>query len=251
MQFPSCDEYLTNIFDKQEINDLLISNENSKDILSGIKNQIDTMINNNKTSSETNQLKNINILLANVLTKINGNIYKLNNINKKLNENNEKMKSLSNIERYHIKGSKGWENFLAQKLFNNQNKTGDIYNNILTKALMIGKDGAFWAYSSNINISPLQFDEIQKLFNQNTITNKEIELEDKKFTIINYKPKFSLDLKEGENGATIAKTNLVYIFGFFNSNNYYRLNGEPNKQNLHLCNKVVEELADELKNLNY
>ena len=60
-----------------------------------------------------------------------------------------------------------------------------------------------------------------------------------------------MDLKEGENGATIAKINSGYIFGFFNSNNYYRLNGEPHKQNLYLCNKVVEELADEMKKLNY
>ena len=250
MQFPSCNDSLTNIFDIQEINDLLISNENSKDILSGIKSQIDTMI-NNKASSETNQLKNINILLANVLTIIDENIYKLKNINDKLDENYEKKKSLSNIERHHIKGSKGWENYLAEKLFNTQFENGDIYNNILTKALMIGNNGAFWAYSSNINISPFQFDKIQKLFNQNSITDKEIELEDKIYTIINYKPKISLDLKEGENGATIAKTNLVYIFGFFNFNNNYKLNGEPNKQNLQLCNKVVEELADEIKKLNY
>ena len=86
-----------------------------------------------------------------------------------MDENYEKKKSLSNIERHHIKGSKGWEKFLVNKLFNKQYENGDVYNNILIKALMIGNNGAFWAYSSNINISPFQFDKIQKLFNQNSI----------------------------------------------------------------------------------
>ena len=62
-----------------------------------------------------------------------------------------------------------------------------------------------------------------------------------------------MDLKQidGEMGATIGKISLGFIFGIYNSNLNYRLNGEPNKQNLELCHKIVEEFTEVMIDLGY
>ena len=79
---------------------------------------------------------------------------------------------------------------------------------------------------------------------------KEVLLGDNKFKIVDFKKDFSIDLEEGECGGSIAKSKTGFIFGFYNSKVYYKINGEAKKQNLELCNKVVENLAVELKSHN-
>ena len=44
---------------------------------------------------------------------------------------------------------------------------------------------------------------------------------------------------------------MCFIFGLFNSKVNYRMNGVEKKQNLDLCHKVVEELALQLKKVNF
>ena len=44
---------------------------------------------------------------------------------------------------------------------------------------------------------------------------------------------------------------MAYIFGFFNSNVKYSLNGKEKNQCQEICNKVVENLANKLKGLGY
>ena len=52
-------------------------------------------------------------------------------------------------------------------------------------------------------------------------------------------------------GATIGKISKGFIFGIYNYNLNYRLNGEPNKQNLELCHKIVEEFTEEMIDWGY
>jgi hypothetical protein len=71
------------------------------------------------------------------------------------------------------------------------------------------------------------------------------------YQIINYKIGFSIDLKSGDQGGTIAKTNLAFIIGFYDKNKFYKINGEKHNQCLEICNNVVEDLATRLKELIY
>ena len=42
---------------------------------------------------------------------------------------------------------------------------------------------------------------------------------------------------------------MAYIFGFFNSNVKYSLNGKEKNQCQEICNKVVENFANELRKM--
>ena len=136
-------------------------------------------------------------------------------------------------------------------LFSKIDKSGKIYHNILTKAALVGVNGAFWAYSSNFYLSPFQFEKIKHIFEKDADINKIVLLEEKEYKIINRKKNFSTDLEDGDVGATIAKTKIGFVSGFFNTKINYTINGKEEKQNLQLCNKVVEELALELQSQNF
>ena len=162
------------------------------------------------------------------------------------------MKNITNEELYNVKGE--WKAYVAQELFNKQYESESklIYNNILIKGAIVGNNGAYWAYSSNFDLQPGQFQNIKEIFNQKTNNNiKTLKLGSEMYELLNYKPNISIDFKSGDIGGTIAKSNIAYVFGIFNSKIKYRLNGEERKQNLDLCNKVVEELAEELKSVDY
>ncbi len=252
---PYCKEDYSISFEKKEINDLISSNLENNDSLLGIQKQIENIINdiniNNQKSNSSVQLKNIIIIINNIMDKINKNIKTLKNFGDRLNGNAEFKGSLDNIKIYNIKGNEDWKKFLANKLFSYKDKSGNIYHSILTKASLVGDNGAFWAYSSNFHLSPFQFGKIKLIFEEDGDINKTVLLEDRKYKIIDFKNNFSIDLEDGEFGATIAKTNMGFVFGFFNSKVNYRINLEEKKQNLDLCHKVVEELALELKSMNY
>ena len=257
---PFCGEYFITYFQDKEIENMLDLNLESNDILIGLKNQIKTMINdmkNNQINNKLEEIKNIIIILDSVLKNINNNIDNLRNIDNIIKQNNKKPLSIS--QRHHIKGSNSWDKFVANCLFNKKYEDKDdteIYNNILTKAAIVGNNGAYWAYSSNFIMTPFQYEKIKDFFSKETNCDiQTLEIDDKDYEIINYKPGVSLDLKEknneGKEGGTIAKMNEGYVFGFFNSNVDYKLNGISDNQNMKLCNKVVVELSNELKSQGY
>ena len=251
---PFCGEYFITNYQSEEVENMISINEESNDVLIGLKSQIKNIasnVKNNQLNNTFEELKNATIIIDSVLKNMNDNINKLKSIESIINQNNKKASSLSNTERYHVKGSKSWEIFVAESLFNKK-INDDIYNNILTKAALVGKNGAFWAYSSNFIISPFQIDQIKKFFNEELNSSiKKFQIDNKDYEIVNYNPGVSLEFKEGENGATIANMKNGYVFGFFNENINYRLNGKPFKQNMELCKKIVLDLANELKSQGY
>ena len=257
---PFCGEYFVTYFQDKEIENMLNLNLETNNILIGLKSQIKTMVNdmkNNQVNNKLEEIKNIIIILDSVLKNLNNNIDNLRNIDNIIKQNNKK--PLSNSQRHHIKGSNSWDKFVAECLFNKKYEDNDdikIYNNILTKAALVGNNGAYWAYSSNFIMSPFQYEKIKAFFNKESNCDiQTLTIDDKDFEIINYKPGISLDLKEknneGKEGGTIAKINKGYIFGFFNSNVNYKLNGILNSQNMKLCNKVIIELANNIKSQGY
>ena len=240
---------------KKKINDLISSNLDNNDSLLGIKKQIENIINDINIDNKKNylipQFKNITIIIENIISKINKNIQVLKNFNYILNGKNNFHDSWDNIKIYNIKGNEDWKKYLAHLLFSNEDKSGNVYHNILTKAAIVGINGAFWSYSSNFHLSPFQFEKIKLIFEKDINVNSTLLLEEREYKIINSKKNFSIDLEDGELGATIAKTNIGFVIGFFNSKVNYTINDQEKKQNLQLCNKVVEELALKLKSQNY
>lgn len=252
---PYCKEDYPISIEKKEINDLISSNLDNNDSLLGIKKQIENIINDTNIDNKKNylipQFKNITIIIENIISKINKNIQTLKNFNDILNGKNNFHGSQDNIKIYNIKGNEGWKKYLANMLFSNKDKSGNLYHNILTKAAIVGINGAFWSYSSNFHLSPFQFQKLKLIFEKDINVNSTLLLEEREYKIINSKSNFSIDLEDGELGATIAKTKTAFVIGFFNSKVNYTMNDQEKKQNLQLCNKVVEELALELKSQNY
>ena len=255
IQCPYCKEDVSISFEKKEINDLISSNLDNNDSLLGIKKQMENIIidinSEDKKIYLIKQFKNIIIVIENIISKINKNIEVLQNFNDILNGKNEFNDSRDNIRIYNIKAKEGWEKFLSNMLFSNKDKSGALYHNILTKAAIVGVNGAFYGYSSNFNLSPFQFEKIKHIFENDVDINSKLFLGEGEYKIINFKKNFSIDLEDGDLGATIAKANSCFIFGFFNTKVNYRENDQEKKQNLQLCNKIVEELALELKSANY
>ena len=253
MKCPSCGEFYSVICEMEKIDDLYSSNLENNNSLNGLKSQIDSMIRdintNIKKENIINQLKNFNIIINNIIENNNKNNVNIKYIKNKFSNN---MENITNAELYNVKGK--WKDFVAESLFNKQyeSESKRIYNNILIKGAIVGNNGAYWAYSSNFDLQPYQFQNIKEIFNQKTNNSiKTLELGSEIYELLNYKQNISIDFKSGDIGGTIAKSNKAYIFGIFNSKIKYRLNGEERKQNLDLCNKVVEELAEALKSQNY
>lgn len=254
---PYCKEDFFSDININEINDILSSITNIKESLFGIKKQIENIINNdinrnNQKNDLVSQLKNIIIILDNSINKNDNNIETLKNTINIFNSNFKKKDSRDDVKIFNIKGNDDWKKYITNFLLNNNTIFGnDIYNNILTKAALVGVNGTFWAYTANFNLSPYNFEVLKKKFENGMDKNKEIILGDNKYKIIDFKKDFSIDLEEGECGGTIAKTNIGFIFGFYNSKVYFKMNGIAKKQNLEICNKVVENLALKLKSMNY
>ncbi len=256
-QCPHCKEDVFSDLNANEINNVLSSITNINESLLGIKKQIENIIKNdinrnNQNNDLASQLKNITIILDNSINENDNNSETLRNTIKILNVGRPFKDSRDDVKLFNIKGNDDWKTYITNFLMNNNTIFGnDIYNNILTKAALVGVGGGFWAYTSNFHISPYNFEVLKKIFENGMDKKKEVFLGDNKFKIVDFKKDFSIDLEEGECGGTIAKSKIGFIFGFYNSKVYYKINGKEKKQNLELCNKVVENLALELKSLNY
>ena len=251
---PNCRECVLLDLHKLNIVNPVTSLIEIQDSLKGELDQIDNVINiiDKDPVNSKNQIKNIK---ENIIFQINKLIENIKEIYKAYEDIKKNNIPKDNIELHNIKGEQGWDIFVANALFNTQNENGDIFNNILVKAALVGENGLFWSYSSNFHLDPFEFEKIKNIFNLKTEKEndfpKKLNFERKTYDIINHKQGTFLDIKNGDIGGTIAKSKKSYIFGFFNSNVNFRLNGKEDKQNLELCHKVVTELVEKLISMNY
>ena len=144
-----------------------------------------------------------------------------------------------------------WATYIYNGLLNKEDTDGNIYNDILVEAAIIGLNGVIWSHTENLSLNAGEIETLNNIFNERTSSVSSISISNKKYEIVNYKQGFSIDFTFDEEGGTIAKTNLSFIVGLYNKNKFYRLNGEKHNQCLKICNYVVEDLANELKKFNY
>ena len=145
----------------------------------------------------------------------------------------------------------GWGSYIFNMLLNKKDTEGNIYNNILYDAAIIGLNGHIWSNTVNFSLNADSIETLNNIFNEKSSSISSISIRNKNYKIVNYKQGFSIDFTFDEEGGTIAKTNLSFVVGLYNKNKFYMLNGEKHNQCLKICNYVVEDCANELKNQNY
>ena len=155
-------------------------------------------------------------------------------------------------EKTNIKIKKDWSDYISFALINtlqeDKDKKNHYYQNILDNAAIYGNNGLLWAKSENLELKKIEIEKLNELFNQKN-NNEMIEISGEKFQIINYEFKTLMDLKNGDNGGTIAKTKTAYILGFFNSKNKCKVDGKEENQNQKFCNMAVKNLAFSLRSI--
>ena len=139
-----------------------------------------------------------------------------------------------------------WESCITNKLMNFQDRFGHIYTNVLTDAIILDLQGKTLATSGiSINIEDAQ--KLKEFFEQVINTILYLKLGEKKFRILHFEQNKHAYIRDGEIGGTVAKSNQLYIIGFFNNHKIYTYDGVKKIQCPGMCNTVVEELANELK----
>ena len=139
-----------------------------------------------------------------------------------------------------------WESCITNELMNFQDRFGHIYTNVLTDAIILDLQGKTLATSGiSINIEDAQ--KLKEFFEQVINTILYLKLGEKKFRILHFEQNKHAYIRDGEIGGTVAKSNQLYIIGFFNNNKIYTYEWEKKIQCPGMCNTVVEELANELK----
>ena len=139
----------------------------------------------------------------------------------------------------------GWGTFIYNMLLNKRDTEGNIYNNILYDAAIMGLNGRIWSSTVNFSLNAGSIETLNNMFNKKSSSISSISIRNKTYKIVNYKQGFSIDFTFDEEGGTIAKTNLSFVVGLYNKNKFYMLNGEKHNQCLKICNYVVEDLAYE------
>ena len=94
-------------------------------------------------------------------------------------------------------------------------------------------------------------EKLKELFAQRKNTISFIKLGGKKYRIFHYEQNEHAYVGGFNSGATIAKSNLLFIIGFYDTDKNFLLDGCPKPQSVGICNHVVEELAIKLKKLNF
>jgi profilin len=149
-----------------------------------------------------------------------------------------------------IKGDYYWSAFVRNKLLNDYDQKNDhVYHNVLEEAAIIGIDGVVWARTSGLNIQKEEINELIKLFKY--FSGSFVKLAGKIFRVIYYIRDKLVYLKINEGGATISKTNKAFIIGIYNNTHQYCIDYKPKIQCIGMCNTVVENMANELRKVNY
>ena len=143
-----------------------------------------------------------------------------------------------------------WMDIISNNLINFQSRFGYIYNNVLTGAIILDFKGIIYA-TTGISINNEEVEKLKELFAQRKNTISFIKLGGKKYRIFHYEQNEHAYVGGFNSGATIAKSNLLFIIGFYDTDKNFLLNGCPKPQSVGICNHVVEELAIKLKKLNF
>ena len=143
-----------------------------------------------------------------------------------------------------------WMDIISNNLINFQSRFGYIYNNVLTGAIILDFKGIIYA-TTGISINKEEVEKLKELFAQRINTISFIKLGGKKYRIFHYEQNEHAYVGGFNSGATIAKSNLLFIIGFYDTDKNFLLNGCPKPQSVGICNHVVEELAIKLKKLNF
>ena len=157
-------------------------------------------------------------------------------------------------EKYQDKNSQGkWIDYINNMLLNwNDSSNGIIYNKILTKAGIYGFNGAGWAYTEDLKLKPEDIEQLKKIFTNDANSSDSLIIIGQKGKITNYNKGFSIDFElNGNEGGTIAKTNLAFIIGIYDKNDFCWKDSVKIKQNKDLCRTVVENLSKKLIEINF
>ena len=143
-----------------------------------------------------------------------------------------------------------WMDIISNNLINFQSRFGYIYNNVLTGAIILDFKGIIYA-TTGISINKEEVEKLKELFAQRINTISFIKLGGKKYRIFHYEQNEHAYVGGFNSGATIAKSNLLFIIGFYDTDKNFLLDGCRKPQSAGICNHVVEELAIKLKKLNF
>ena len=143
-----------------------------------------------------------------------------------------------------------WNDWVKNSLINCTDH-GHSYMNVLTDGAIVGFDGAVWARTDGIDIKPDECKKLEELFKQSENNTPSIIIGGKKYQVTHYEKGAFVYLKIKEGGATIAKTGKAYVIGVYNTSKKYKYDGKDLAQNVGMCNTVVEDLAAQLKGMNY
>jgi profilin len=144
-----------------------------------------------------------------------------------------------------------WGAYITNSLVNKQDANGHVYNDALTEAAIMGHNGAEWAKTAGLTITPDEIKNINTLFGQKNNSIPSIVMGGKKYQVTHYEEGAFAYLKIKDGGATIAKTNQAYIIGVYNTTKKYKYDGKEMPQSVGVCNTMVEDLAATLKGMNY
>ena len=125
-----------------------------------------------------------------------------------------------------------WELFIENKLINCQ-RDGHVYCNVLTDAIILDLQGKTLA-TTGISMNYEDAQNLKEFFEQVINTILYLKLGDKKFRILHFEQNKLAYIRDGEVGGTVAKSNTLYIIGFFNNNKIYTYDGEK-KINVQAC----------------
>jgi len=177
-------------------------------------------------------------------------------ITKKITSNESKKMSIPDNFGYMIqvrekpKSENRWIDWVEKALINKK-MNGQIYNNILIVAAIIGFDGTIWTCTVGFQIKKEEIENLKKIISDKQNSTTSFIINNKNYQITNYNKGFSISFVLDNEGGTIAKTTMAFIIGIYDKNKFYRINGEEKNQNSSLCKMVVEDLAKSLIELNY
>ena len=144
-----------------------------------------------------------------------------------------------------------WNDWIKNSLLNCTDH-GHSYANVLTEAAIVGFNGAIWASTAGLEIKGDEVKKLDELFKQTDNNTPSIIIGGKKYQVTHYEPNAFVYLKIKEGGATIAKTNQAYVVGIYCTAKKYKTGeGKELPQSVGMCNTVVENLAAQLKGMNY
>ena len=146
-----------------------------------------------------------------------------------------------------------WVSWIENMLINKQDIFGHVYQNVLTEAAIINIYGEEMARTDGLLLQKNEVQELKKLFefDNNSYTILYVNLAGKKYRVIHYVKNFSAYLKINEGGATVAKTQNLFIIGVYNNTQKYIYDGQIKRQCIGMCNTVVEDAAIDLKKKYY